>query len=382
MLVVGESPAPRGDRAVTGRRFAELAGVERREDAPVDWTNLLGYDGRDGRGSRFRVDLARTAAAELEPTLSGYRTVLLLGRRVERAFSFWPRPSPYFDLRAAAGTLVAVFPHPSGVNRYWNDPAAVERARSFLWRVLSDGARFLADRSHEAADEPRRPKMASKTKTSPKTDQARAQREAKATGAATPKRGRRKAAQPTTTPAPVSAPTPAETPEGESSPESAPTKPTSDDVVREIGAILDGKQTGDGAIEALGLDRVEKLDPPSSAERAEAATGRSAVAEDLFDELFGEIEKLGATAERKKNYVRFTRDGGTPAYLHQPGEKAKTVRVEVPRNGESGYENQRVASDADAEKALASVRARAEFVTASKAAAPSAGAKKKQTAKA
>lgn len=32
-----------------------------------------------------------------------------------------------------------VLPHPSGVNRWWNDPANLEAARAFLLRALEGG---------------------------------------------------------------------------------------------------------------------------------------------------------------------------------------------------------------------------------------------------
>jgi hypothetical protein len=73
---------------------------------------------------------ARVAAARMRPR----GRVLLLGRGVATAFGQARRPIlQWFDLR---GARAAVFPHPSGISHWWNDPRNVARARRFLRALL------------------------------------------------------------------------------------------------------------------------------------------------------------------------------------------------------------------------------------------------------
>lgn len=85
--------------------------------------NLLNfYPGSAGKGDKFPIDLAERAAMRLEPMMSGFR-VLLVGQLVARAFLV-PRIE-YCRWNRTAEYDYAVVPHPSGVNRWWNDPANV-----------------------------------------------------------------------------------------------------------------------------------------------------------------------------------------------------------------------------------------------------------------
>ena len=132
-LIVGEAPSMRTSRPFAGRsgeRLAELAGtsLESIRDR-FRLVNLLGHwPGPDasGKGSAFPMEQARPAAATLR--LPGGS--LLCGRRVAAAFGL--ANAPYFAWRDVDGRRVAVIPHPSGVSRWWNDPANVDAARSFL----------------------------------------------------------------------------------------------------------------------------------------------------------------------------------------------------------------------------------------------------------
>lgn len=133
-LIVGQSPSRSGeglppfcaDRRGSGRRLADLAGIppERLEEA-FRLANLLDHY----PGESFPMSEARAIADAME--LEG--VVLLVGRLVARAFGEGGRPwFEWFDLRGVRATVV---PHPSGLNRWWNDPVNVERAGEFMREV-------------------------------------------------------------------------------------------------------------------------------------------------------------------------------------------------------------------------------------------------------
>ncbi len=92
--------------------------------------NLLNYwPGEDGKGSYFPAVVAKEKAREFRPPLHVH-TLVLLGMRVAAAFNM--HLVPYFERRAYRDRLIYVAPHPSGVNRWWNDPANRWQARCFL----------------------------------------------------------------------------------------------------------------------------------------------------------------------------------------------------------------------------------------------------------
>lgn len=81
------------------------------------------YDLKSMGGRHVGMTLARWAAVD---------TIVLLGRRVERAFAC--AGTPYFDVLTSEGGYYKMLtaPHPSGMNRWWNDPENIVAARSRL----------------------------------------------------------------------------------------------------------------------------------------------------------------------------------------------------------------------------------------------------------
>lgn len=140
-LLVGEAPARTtvGARPFTGRtgaRLARLAGVDDLSDA-FDAVNLLDrWPGPDsGNGSSFPPAAGRAAAARFLERRRR-RPVVLAGRRVAAAFGL--ARQPYLEwTRLPNGAPCAVLPHPSGVCRWWNDPANVEAASRFLRETVA-----------------------------------------------------------------------------------------------------------------------------------------------------------------------------------------------------------------------------------------------------
>jgi hypothetical protein len=101
----------------------------------VERVNLLRrWPGRDGKGDHFPLRAARTAADALAPRMVG-RHVVLLGRGVARAFCV-DGMRPHFEwwYDAAYECTLALAPHPSGVNLWWNDPSNLEAATAF-WKA-------------------------------------------------------------------------------------------------------------------------------------------------------------------------------------------------------------------------------------------------------
>lgn len=121
--------------------------------------NLLpGYPGPGKRGSEFPLVRGReeaelfmqrlrepsivTAVGSLHefserffpsPTL-----ILLAGRRVARAFRLWTPTYLEETQVVGIGVPVVVVPHPSGVNRWWNDRGNANQAKKFLERLGED----------------------------------------------------------------------------------------------------------------------------------------------------------------------------------------------------------------------------------------------------
>ena len=153
--VYGEAPGPSAGVPSAGaplsgirRRLGKLIGVSEDEMAELFvWKNLLdewpGYG--PGGGSKFPASAARHRArfelARFRPlTLTTNRPFIYLGKRVAKAFDFdgewlvWSHDQ-------------AVCPHPSGLNRWWNDSEHVEQARAFWENAAIKADHWLASPS-------------------------------------------------------------------------------------------------------------------------------------------------------------------------------------------------------------------------------------------
>lgn len=155
VLVLGEAPGPANDGrgplgGPGGARLRKLAGTAAYR---LDGENLLDdWPGAAGKGSRFPVERARDRVVDplFVEKLHEYDRVVVLGRRVWRALGL-PNSTPWlawaYPVRGPlAGIDFTLFPHPSGVNRWWNAPENVERARRTLRDVLDGDPAFPDDR--------------------------------------------------------------------------------------------------------------------------------------------------------------------------------------------------------------------------------------------
>lgn len=165
--MIGQAPSRTGDpsRPCAGRsfeRFARAAGAESRREvlaffAHFERTNVLDvYPGGDGKGDAFPLREARAAADAMRPGLDG-RAVVLVGKATARAFRIrGPECFDWLTEEPAPGSCAVVVPHPSGVNRWWNETENRDRARRFF-RVLYDELRERRDGARRRARSSERP---------------------------------------------------------------------------------------------------------------------------------------------------------------------------------------------------------------------------------
>jgi hypothetical protein len=106
--------------------------------------NLLKrYPGRQGKGDKFNLKYASRVAKEMMySNRLADRQVILLGKNLAKAFGLqadyleWN----YFGWCDRDGKTqnmhVVIVPHPSGINRWWNDPKNAAKVATFLKTLL------------------------------------------------------------------------------------------------------------------------------------------------------------------------------------------------------------------------------------------------------
>jgi uracil-DNA glycosylase len=144
LVIVGQAPG-RGSGGPCegrfGRKLAELFGCTYDEYiAGTERANVLKrWPGKCGKGDAFPMKKARLAARRMVRSLAGKR-VLLLGKRTAEAFGLedgylsWSKKF----VKNGAFPDVAVVPHPSGINRWFNDGVNRAACRGFMqqaWRA-------------------------------------------------------------------------------------------------------------------------------------------------------------------------------------------------------------------------------------------------------
>lgn len=115
----------------SGGRLARTLGLSR-----TDY--LRAFERRNLCTEKWRLSLARCAAGQFLAEANG-APIVLLGAKVCAAFAVPFAPfTGYVDERAPAHPLVVVLPHPSGLNRMWNQPGAQDRARALVLPLLKE----------------------------------------------------------------------------------------------------------------------------------------------------------------------------------------------------------------------------------------------------
>jgi len=144
-LIVGQAPARGRSLSTpfvgtrTGARLCELTGLsEEQLISKFELVNLVKrYPGKSGKGDAFPFKTANANVRRLMPRMAD-RRVLLLGSNVAKAFGLRMLPLTWYpwtlSLRNGESNdcLVALLPHPSGVNRWWNSHRNQLRAARFL----------------------------------------------------------------------------------------------------------------------------------------------------------------------------------------------------------------------------------------------------------
>lgn len=150
-ILIGEAPSknevtetPLEGRI--GKRLARLCGLSLAEYLEhFERINLL-HTRQDTRERGFEFDHAAAARAAHElwmHVISPGRVVLLLGKRVARAFD---EQKDYFEEhRTVQGIRFFVLPHPSGVNHWWNDEANYRKAAEFMQWIVVETTREAVD---------------------------------------------------------------------------------------------------------------------------------------------------------------------------------------------------------------------------------------------
>lgn len=135
-LIVGQAPSRATDgqppfSGRSGERLARLLGVTPAELGDVaELVNLVErWPGKRGRGDAFPIVEARDMATALTK-FSQHERFVLCGGQVARSFGL--DLIPLVAARHANRTVMLV-PHPSGLNRWWNDEEH-ERATSAALR--------------------------------------------------------------------------------------------------------------------------------------------------------------------------------------------------------------------------------------------------------
>jgi hypothetical protein len=139
-LLIGQAPGPNTDPTLplfpvpstsAGGRLASFMGLTRGEYlVSFDRINLLqDFPGKTGRDDKFPMTKAKIAAAAIKPLLRD-RVVILVGRNVANAFGLeaefhsWVEGLHYCR-------LMAVVPHPSGRNHWYNKQEHKQIAQDF-----------------------------------------------------------------------------------------------------------------------------------------------------------------------------------------------------------------------------------------------------------
>jgi uracil-DNA glycosylase len=137
--LVGQAPSRSGDPSKplagpNGRKIARLAGMSHDELIACRRRHLNPrYSGKPGKKSAFDHAQGNMNAADV---LMDWRVerIVLLGKNVARCFGF--RDLPFLAEISVYGRRFLIFPHPSCINRWWNERRNEQRARQLLQRFL------------------------------------------------------------------------------------------------------------------------------------------------------------------------------------------------------------------------------------------------------
>lgn len=143
ILIVGEALAKSGNglpfSGRSGERLQRLFGVEGYQGllSVARLTNLCsGYTFDQDKAAKF-ADLLLDQEHRLAASLSALLQLVMCGRKVAKAMDAdhldWFQTARYGEW-----VVLHLFPHPSGLSRFWNDSRDAQRAQDYL-RALARG---------------------------------------------------------------------------------------------------------------------------------------------------------------------------------------------------------------------------------------------------
>jgi hypothetical protein len=116
----------------SGHRLAAILGIPFPRFLLATRLNLnCRYPGKKGRGDGFDLLEGARRAEEISALLREDDLVVLLGVQVARCFGLKYTPLEVGRLPSNARYLM--FPHPSGINRYWNNPLNRDVAKTAFY---------------------------------------------------------------------------------------------------------------------------------------------------------------------------------------------------------------------------------------------------------
>lgn len=95
------------------------------------------WSGKNGKGDAFPISAARLKAAKVLAAVRSGTRIVVLGRAVARAFDVGLEQAPLMRWTKINGVEIAVLPHPSGVNLWYNDARNRVCARRFMRSILA-----------------------------------------------------------------------------------------------------------------------------------------------------------------------------------------------------------------------------------------------------
>ena len=135
ILLIGQAPSRTGDPNTPllgrlGNKITSICGLTESEyRRQFDRRNVLPkWPGRNGKGDAFPLNEARKRARRMLPDITS-RRVIFIGKNSARAFGF---KANFLTWQTFANNRAAILPHPSGINRWWNDPKNRRRAGRFM----------------------------------------------------------------------------------------------------------------------------------------------------------------------------------------------------------------------------------------------------------
>lgn len=151
IAIIGESPGPNSEGALlesrSCERLAQLLELDYIEELTTlaRMITLLGFNPDGSFPLRICTLVARSLELSETNVFLGYQVAACFGLNADHELLTW--------YVLPGGEEVAIFPHPSGKNRWWNDPQNVAEAKGFLCDL------FYAD-DEEEEDEQEHQRMA------------------------------------------------------------------------------------------------------------------------------------------------------------------------------------------------------------------------------